>query len=170
VGYATRGVPSRSGRIITDFPDVSLDLANQIVQVTMPYGVAPDWAPWQPDSAVTRCPGCGREFGVFLRKHHCRQCGKVYRDDCSKGKAQVRRPAAPDGARKESNGMVRICKFCAVSPRLGRRGRRPQRHILHGGRQVLDRAVLVAEGDNRLRPPWSSGSSRAATSMRSQGR
>ncbi|KAF2965158.1 hypothetical protein GQX73_g8436 [Xylaria multiplex] len=27
---------------------------------------------WQPDTEVTNCPICGVQFGMFLRKHHCR--------------------------------------------------------------------------------------------------
>jgi hypothetical protein len=28
--------------------------------------------PWQPDSEVSYCPVCGREFTFWYRKHHCR--------------------------------------------------------------------------------------------------
>ncbi|KAJ2997696.1 hypothetical protein NUW58_g581 [Xylaria curta] len=28
--------------------------------------------PWQPDADVTNCPICHVQFGLFLRKHHCR--------------------------------------------------------------------------------------------------
>jgi hypothetical protein len=26
---------------------------------------------WQPDSEVSQCNKCGKEFHVFFRKHHC---------------------------------------------------------------------------------------------------
>lgn len=38
---------------------------------------------WQPDSEVTNCPICHVQFGMFLRKHHCRKCGRVVCDRCS---------------------------------------------------------------------------------------
>ncbi|EGD72424.1 hypothetical protein PTSG_00443 [Salpingoeca rosetta] len=28
------------------------------------------------------CPGCSREFGLLLRKHHCRLCGQIFCDKC----------------------------------------------------------------------------------------
>lgn len=34
---------------------------------------------WQNDDDVTNCNGCKSEFGFFLRKHHCRRCGRVRR-------------------------------------------------------------------------------------------
>src|SRR3989338_7752119 len=33
---------------------------------------------WIPDHTVKECMKCGKEFGLFTRKHHCRTCGKVY--------------------------------------------------------------------------------------------
>jgi hypothetical protein len=38
---------------------------------------------WQPDSEVTECPICKRQFSVFFRRHHCRKCGRVVCNDCS---------------------------------------------------------------------------------------
>ena len=38
---------------------------------------------WQPDSEVTECPICGRSFAFWLRKHHCRKCGRVVCGNCS---------------------------------------------------------------------------------------
>lgn len=39
--------------------------------------------PWQPDSAVTQCPVCNRQFTFLFRKHHCRKCGRVVCSQCS---------------------------------------------------------------------------------------
>ena len=39
--------------------------------------------PWQPDSEVDACPICGRAFGMFFRRHHCRRCGRVVCAGCS---------------------------------------------------------------------------------------
>jgi hypothetical protein len=38
---------------------------------------------WQPDSEVSECPICKRQFSVFFRRHHCRKCGRVVCNDCS---------------------------------------------------------------------------------------
>ena len=47
--------------------------------------------PWVPDHEVTRCMSatCGAPFTLTRRRHHCRQCGKVYCGRCAP------RPAAP---------------------------------------------------------------------------
>ncbi|KAK1752392.1 FYVE zinc finger-domain-containing protein [Echria macrotheca] len=38
---------------------------------------------WQPDAEVTYCPICLTQFSIFVRKHHCRKCGRVVCNACS---------------------------------------------------------------------------------------
>jgi hypothetical protein len=38
---------------------------------------------WQPDSHVSMCPVCSRQFTFWFRKHHCRKCGRVVCANCS---------------------------------------------------------------------------------------
>lgn len=38
---------------------------------------------WQPDGEVTYCPICRTQFSIFVRKHHCRKCGRVVCNSCS---------------------------------------------------------------------------------------
>jgi hypothetical protein len=38
---------------------------------------------WVEDNKVTRCYQCGAEFGFFTRKHHCRNCGRIFCYNCS---------------------------------------------------------------------------------------
>ena len=35
------------------------------------------------DRIVTHCFKCGATFGLFLRKHHCRSCGRIFCHNCS---------------------------------------------------------------------------------------
>ena len=35
------------------------------------------------DSTVTHCFKCGTAFGFFMRKHHCRSCGRIFCYGCS---------------------------------------------------------------------------------------
>src|SRR5271168_124600 len=38
---------------------------------------------WINDSVVNKCSSCKIEFGLFLRKHHCRNCGNIFCYTCS---------------------------------------------------------------------------------------
>ncbi|KAI1106691.1 FYVE-domain-containing protein [Jackrogersella minutella] len=44
---------------------------------------------WQPDSEVTYCPICHTQFSFFVRKHHCRKCGRVVCNACSPHKITI---------------------------------------------------------------------------------
>ncbi|XP_071848456.1 phosphatidylinositol-3,5-bisphosphate 3-phosphatase MTMR3-like [Apostichopus japonicus] len=37
---------------------------------------------WVPDHAVTHCP-CGHKFNLITRRHHCRNCGRIFCGTCS---------------------------------------------------------------------------------------
>ncbi|KAI0186013.1 FYVE zinc finger-domain-containing protein [Xylaria flabelliformis] len=47
---------------------------------------------WQPDTEVTHCPICGVRFSMFLRRHHCRKCGRVVCDGCSPHRITIPHP------------------------------------------------------------------------------
>ncbi|KAI0486344.1 hypothetical protein F4859DRAFT_366203 [Xylaria cf. heliscus] len=47
---------------------------------------------WQPDTEVTHCPICGVRFSIFLRRHHCRKCGRVVCDGCSPHRITIPHP------------------------------------------------------------------------------
>eukprot|EP00049_Salpingoeca_infusionum_P027678 m.33719 g.33719 ORF g.33719 m.33719 type:complete len:729 (+) comp9657_c0_seq1:223-2409(+) len=38
---------------------------------------------WADDAQVQTCKQCTKQFGVKRRKHHCRNCGNIFCDDCS---------------------------------------------------------------------------------------
>jgi len=40
---------------------------------------------WSEDALVPSCPECGNQFGLMRRRHHCRLCGHVLCNDCSRG-------------------------------------------------------------------------------------
>ena len=68
-------------------------------------------ANWVNDDECTKCLSCRRDFGVFRRKHHCRQCGQVFCDDCSRRTKDLKRPAIRPGIAAET-GPVRVCDTC----------------------------------------------------------
>ena len=63
------------------------------------YGVT-----WQLDSEVNECNECRNTFHAFRRKHHCRNCGMIFCNECSKNKMTVRGSANPK----------RVCDQCCL--------------------------------------------------------
>lgn len=59
---------------------------------------------WRPDSEAASCPICSRNFGLFCRRHHCRQCGDVFCSECSAAKRIV--PIV------HASIPQRVCKKC----------------------------------------------------------
>jgi len=62
---------------------------------------------WKPDHTSVRCACCKKEFWLFRRRHHCRQCGEIYCSSCSK----ARLPCFIPGCESVAVG-VRVCNFC----------------------------------------------------------
>ncbi|EOA39941.1 hypothetical protein CARUB_v10008630mg [Capsella rubella] len=67
---------------------------------------------WVPDEAVSKCTSCGSDFGAFIRRHHCRNCGDVFCDKCTQGRIAL--------TAEENAPQVRVCDRCMaeVSQRL----------------------------------------------------
>lgn len=59
---------------------------------------------WLDDSSATKCRDCDRKFTTFLRKHHCRICGKIFCHNCTR---------FIDGDKFDHKGKMRVCFFCA---------------------------------------------------------
>ena len=62
---------------------------------------------WQPDSEVSECPICRRQFSFLFRRHHCRKCGRVVCNDCSPHRITIPRqfivnPPGPASSRPVS--------------------------------------------------------------------
>lgn len=59
---------------------------------------------WVRDSATTHCMGCDVRFTFSERRHHCRNCGKLYCHKCSAHEAEI--PAL------NIHKPVRVCADC----------------------------------------------------------
>ncbi|KAM7516111.1 hypothetical protein LguiA_005694 [Lonicera macranthoides] len=59
---------------------------------------------WVPDEAVTKCKPCGADFGAFVRRHHCRNCGEIFCDKCTQGRITL--------TADENAQPVRVCDQC----------------------------------------------------------
>ncbi|KAH8905163.1 FYVE-domain-containing protein [Coniochaeta sp. PMI_546] len=98
---------------------------------------------WQPDAEVTYCPICHTQFSFFIRKHHCRKCGRVVCDACSPHRITipyqyiVQPPGTPrisrgeypasliagEGGYADFSGLgggerVRLCNPCVPDPNI----------------------------------------------------
>jgi len=66
-------------------------------------GTAPRMIDWMPDDDSLVCLSCNTEFGIFLRRHHCRSCGILVCYECS-----------PKRASRLLPGIERTCPKCCV--------------------------------------------------------
>ena len=57
---------------------------------------------WTEDSDVISCSLCQREFSLIVRKHHCRNCGQIFCNECSSKMAPIASNKKP----------VRVCDAC----------------------------------------------------------
>ncbi|PHT25145.1 hypothetical protein CQW23_35217 [Capsicum baccatum] len=64
---------------------------------------------WVPDEAVRKCTACGTDFGAFIRRHHCRNCGDIFCDKCTQGRTAL--------TADEDAQPVRVCDRCMKNTR-----------------------------------------------------
>ncbi|CAE8695353.1 unnamed protein product, partial [Polarella glacialis] len=62
---------------------------------------------WTPDAEAPRCQLCRRDFSFFVRRHHCRKCGRCICAECSPGESM--RPLFDLGY----EAPCRHCKVCS---------------------------------------------------------
>merc|ERR1712130_332820 len=63
--------------------------------------------PWVPEHWSTQCRHCEKKFSHLRRKHHCRNCGHVVCNSCSKSKIKL--------PHLKINHSVRVCDECVIS-------------------------------------------------------
>ena len=59
---------------------------------------------WQRDDASAHCRLCAEPFSAFRRRHHCRLCGQLVCDYCSRARRVV----------KGSSRPKRVCSHCVL--------------------------------------------------------
>lgn len=80
--------------------------AERLKQLGLPAVTKPFAATWIPDNASAVCMRCMEPFNVTQRRHHCRHCGFVVCNSCSKSRAVL--PHI-------SSKPVRVCRLCKDS-------------------------------------------------------
>ncbi|KAF9582697.1 hypothetical protein BGW38_010874 [Lunasporangiospora selenospora] len=59
-------------------------------QTQQQHPLAPPFEPkWESDHKASECRECHRKFSLWLRRHHCRRCGRVFCDRCSSRRATL---------------------------------------------------------------------------------
>jgi hypothetical protein len=59
---------------------------------------------WEPDAASKTCRVCGVRYTLLRRRHHCRRCGRLVCQNCSKARLALR---------EERSRKVRVCSACS---------------------------------------------------------
>jgi len=63
---------------------------------------SPSTTQWEKDENAPHCNGCKGKFSLFNRRHHCRNCGKVFCSRCSDFQFKLNKESPPS----------RVCKKC----------------------------------------------------------
>ena len=58
---------------------------------------------WIEDEDRTHCAGCRLKFNMMRRRHHCRNCGEIFCNNC-----------APAKMHPNQSSPVRMCKTCSM--------------------------------------------------------
>lgn len=64
---------------------------------------------WLKDSQVNECMRCNIEFGTWVRKHHCRNCMRIYCNKCT----PYRKKIPTTWNHENLNEAVRLCYLCS---------------------------------------------------------
>mmetsp|Transcript_19301 Transcript_19301/g.41712 ORF Transcript_19301/g.41712 Transcript_19301/m.41712 type:complete len:332 (+) Transcript_19301:127-1122(+) len=98
---------------------------------------SPKLGQWVPDDEQSRCFGCKDPFTLFRRRHHCRNCGRIFCNPCS-GR---RIPLGNIGYTQP----VRVCNVCfssisaaAKSERLEKSNKTPERAPVNSMTKQVD--------------------------------
>jgi len=72
----------------------------------LPSKQDPQLPPWQPDESGVCCAQCAVKFSSRKRRHHCRLCGQLFCDDCTR--------RHKDGLKNFHHTNCRVCNGCFV--------------------------------------------------------
>lgn len=102
-------------------------------------------AKWKSDSEASQCEKCAKEFGIFRRRHHCRQCGGLYCSDCC-----IKTSGVPG-----YDGVVLVCSICkdlasqpqtqSLQPHNVARLRARERKVCLLGRPAVGKTAIVRQ-------------------------
>eukprot|EP00795_Rhopilema_esculentum_P013553 gene13553-4441_t len=73
---------------------------------------------WMKDEEVHLCPLCNNKFSQIRRKHHCRQCGRIFCSKCCDSKVSLSQLGYDE--------PQRVCESCAPVCEIMSKARSPQ--------------------------------------------
>lgn len=86
------------------------------------FGMLKSWIPWRsepvnlsrdfwmPDQSCRVCYECDSQFTILNRRHHCRQCGRVFCASCTAN--YVPAPSGDPRRTPDEQERVRVCNYC----------------------------------------------------------
>lgn len=109
---------------------------------------------WVPDEAVSKCTACGTDFGAFIRKHHCRNCGDIFCDKCTHGRIAL--------TAEENAQPVRVCDRCMaeVTQRLSSAKESSNKPLLQSHEDMARKLQEELERNRKTSGSKSDGSGR----------
>jgi len=69
-------------------------------------------AHWKADALVNACEKCRKSFSMVRRKHHCRRCGGIFCDACTKKRMRLKNPLTETGRATGTTDACRVCDDC----------------------------------------------------------
>ena len=96
----------RVGITIDCFDEQAIELSKVKAAITNGAACLIPKTEWAPDASAANCTLCSNLFTSTLRKHHCRFCGQLVCDPCSRFKL------FPTG---NAVGPFRACTSCVVA-------------------------------------------------------
>lgn len=75
-------VPNIFAQVATPVRDLPSEERQRRSILTSEIVDSPEHALWVPDESKTNCMRCSVEFSFFVRRHHCRYCGRLLCGDC----------------------------------------------------------------------------------------
>ncbi|MDA0970505.1 MAG: FYVE zinc finger domain-containing protein [Planctomycetota bacterium] len=95
---------------------------------------------WKNDDEVRVCESCRKEFTMLTRRrHHCRRCGGIFCDACTKQRRTVRDPLSENG---RVNGEVKDCRVCDRCATLLTEGAIAKARLRPGGNVQAGRGLV----------------------------
>jgi len=72
-------------------------------------------ASWKPDNQASKCENlkCSAAFSFVTRRHHCRRCGGIFCDKCTKKRRTLSNPLTDSGHAVGAVPDCRVCDGCA---------------------------------------------------------